>query len=69
MQSLVLHEVSDLVGDARGVAAVLDVVVAPRPRHRPPVRRRQGAPDEAGEGQPAAQDRGAGQQRHGGFRR
>ena len=36
--SLVLDEVPDLVGDAGGVAAVLDVVVAARARHRAPVR-------------------------------
>ena len=35
--SLVLDEVPDLVGDAGGVAAVLDVDVATRARHRPPV--------------------------------
>ena len=37
--SLVLDEVPDLVGDAAGVAPVLDVVVATRARHRPPVGR------------------------------
>ena len=34
--SLVLDEVPDLVGDAGGVAAVLDVDVASRARHRSP---------------------------------
>ena len=34
--SLVLDEVPDLVGDAGGVAGVLDVIVATSARHRPP---------------------------------